>query len=142
MWLKRLARSPSTDAAHGRLAFVGLQQSLLSSIAVFAGTLRVHRSSLAKRASAAAEAAAVFAAGAPDPEDEAIDEVAAEQALQLEDDAATVAATVIGALGATDEELAAEVALVDEMLLIADQHKDRADARVVWLETWVRGNLA
>ena len=139
---KRLARSPAADAAHGRLAFVGLQQRLLSSIAAFAGTLRVHRTSLAKRARAAAEAAAVFAAGAPDQEDEAIDEAAAEQALQLEEDAATEAATVIGAVGATDQELAAEMALVDEMLVIADQHKDRADARVTWLENWVRTNMA
>jgi hypothetical protein len=138
----RLAHSPAAEAAHGRLAFVGLQQRLLSSIAAFAGTLRVHRTSLAKRARAAAEAAAVFTAGAPLQEDEAIDEAATEQALQLEEDAATEAATAIGAIGATDQELAAELALVDEMLVIAEQHKDRADARVTWLETWVRTNMA
>jgi hypothetical protein len=38
--------------------------------------------------------------------------------------------------------LAAEMALVDEMLGISDQHKDRADARVTWLENWVRTNMA
>ena len=45
----RLARSRSSDARHGRLAFVGLQQRLLSSIAAFGATLRVHRTGLEKR---------------------------------------------------------------------------------------------
>jgi hypothetical protein len=34
------------------------------------------------------------------------------------------------------------MALVDEMLVIADQYKVRADARFTWLENWVRTNMA
>jgi hypothetical protein len=138
----RLARSPALEASHGRLAFVGLQQRLLSSIAAFAGTLRVHRASLARHGRAAAEAAAVFTAGAPDQEDEAVDEAQTEWDLQFEEDAATEAATAVGAVGATEPERASELALVDKMLIIADQHKDQADARLAWLDTWVRTEMA
>jgi hypothetical protein len=142
MRANRLARSPALEASHGRLAFVGLQQRLLSSIAAFASTLRVHRAGLAAHGRAAAEAAAIFTGGAPDQEDEAVDEAQTEQDLQSEEDAATEAATAIGTIGATRSELEAEIALVDRMLSIADQHKDRADARVAWLDAFVRRHMA
>ena len=64
----RLARSPAQEATQGRLAFVGLQQRLLSSIAAFSSTLRVHRAGLATRGRAAADTARAFVAGAPEPE--------------------------------------------------------------------------
>jgi ERCC4-related helicase len=142
MRASRFARSPALEASHGRLAFVGLQQRLLSSIAAFAATLRVHKGSLATHGRAAAEAAAIFTAGAPDQEDEAVDEAQTERDLQSEEDAATEAATAIGAIGATPSELEVEIALVDRMLVIADQHKDRADARVAWLDAFVRRHMA
>lgn len=142
MRAERLARSPAQEATRGRLAFVGLQQRLLSSVAAFAATLRVHRAGLAVRGRAAAGAAAAFAAGAPDLHDEATDEAQAERDLQLEEDAATEAATAAGAAGATEAESAAELAHVDAMLALADRHKDAPDARVAWLEAWVRAHMA
>ena len=137
----RLARSRTSDARHGRLAFVGLQQRLLSSIAAFAATLRVHRTGLEKRGRASLEAAEAFAAGAPGTDDEPADETAAEALLQLDDEAATEAATEVGAREATEAELRAELALVDEMLAVADSHKEQSDARVAWLDRWVREHM-
>ena len=43
---KRIARLPLREAANAKLAFVGLQQRLLSSIAAFLRTLEGHRKSL------------------------------------------------------------------------------------------------
>ena len=139
---KRLVRLPPGQAARGRLSFVGLQQRLLSSIAAFAATIRVHRNGLVGQTRvAAAEAAALFTAGAPEIEDDVRDEMAAERELELEDAAATHAATSCAMAGATADELAYELTLVDEMLAIADRHKDDADARVRWVAGWVRDNM-
>jgi hypothetical protein len=44
--LQRIVRLPPRQAANAKLAFVGLQQRLLSSIAAFHRTLEVHRKSL------------------------------------------------------------------------------------------------
>ena len=138
----RLARARTSDAQHGRLVFVGLQQRLLSSIAAFASTLRVHREGLGKRGRASLEAAAAFVTGAPAAEDEAEDEKTAGAVLQLEEDAFTEAATAVGAREATPSELQAELMLVDEMLVVAERHKDQSDARVVWLDGWIRTHMA
>lgn len=139
---RRLARVRASDAQYGRLAFVGLQQRLLSSIAAFAATLRVHRASLEKRGRAALAAAEAFAAGAPILDDEPADETAGEELLRLEEEDATEAATALGAREATEAELAAELALVDAMLTLAERHKERPDARVAWLDQWVRTHMA
>lgn len=138
----RLAQSPAQEATQGRLAFVGLQQRLLSSIAAFASTLRVHRAGLATRGRAATDAARAFIAGAPETENEATDQDVAELALQLDEDAATEAATAVGVVAATDAELALELAQVDAMLALTDQHKEASDLRVAWLDRWVRTNMA
>lgn len=137
----RLGRLPAAEAARGRLTIVGLQQRLLSSIAAFAATLRVHRVGLVARRDAAAEAAEVFVTGAPGLETEASDETAAIEELQSEEDAAAQAAAGIGAAGATDADLARELALVDAMAVIADGARDRPDARVAWISGWVRENM-
>lgn len=44
--MRRIASLPNQKSALAKLAFVGLQQRLLSSIAAFAKTLRVHRKTL------------------------------------------------------------------------------------------------
>src|SRR5215471_10559402 len=46
--MKRIEKLPSQRASLAKLAFVGLQQRLLSSIAAFARTLKVHRATLQK----------------------------------------------------------------------------------------------
>ena len=139
---KRLAKAPEGVANQGRLAFIGLQQRLLSSIAAFASTLRVHRAGLSRKESAAAGSARTFVAGAAETEDEPDDEESAELALQAEENAATEAATAAGLADVTAAELAAELAHVDAMLALADAHKDDADLRVDWLAGWVRAHMA
>ena len=44
--MKRIAKLADPEGALAKLAFVGLQQRLLSSIAAFARTLKVHRATL------------------------------------------------------------------------------------------------
>jgi superfamily II DNA or RNA helicase len=79
--MKRIATLPAQKAALAKLAFVGLQQRLLSSIAAFSRTLRVHRNSLQKlldHESVSTEAASTFTASAAS-------EVSAELGLEDED---------------------------------------------------------
>ncbi|GAA0589324.1 DISARM system SNF2-like helicase DrmD [Caenispirillum bisanense] len=145
---KRIAALPRREAAQAKLVFVGLQQRLLSSVAAFARTLGVHRRSLerliaqadAKAPTAAAEA---FVKGlAADDELPFGDEVTLEQALDADDASAVEAATELGSAGAAREQLKDELALVDEMLAIAEKHARRPDARVQWLLSWIEENLA
>ncbi len=46
MRMRRIANLPTQKASMAKLAFVGLQQRLLSSVAAFARTLKVHRATL------------------------------------------------------------------------------------------------
>ena len=46
MRMRRIANLPAQKASMAKLAFVGLQQRLLSSVAAFARTLKVHRATL------------------------------------------------------------------------------------------------
>jgi superfamily II DNA or RNA helicase len=140
---ERLARLPPGQAVRARLVWIGLQQRLLSSIAAFASTLRVHRRGLLEKGPAIAAFAETFVAGPQTAdEEEPADESVATDALQLDEDAITEAATHVGSVGATVPELKSEVGLVDDMLAIADQHRNRPDARLHWLNNWLRTNLA
>lgn len=114
-----------------------------ASIAAFASMPRVHRNSLSEEGTATATAVGSIATGSP-PEDEhePTDEAVATETLQLDEDAITEAATYAGSAGATAIEFRSERDLVDDMLAIADQHRDRSDFRVNWLEDWIRANLA
>jgi ERCC4-related helicase len=146
--LKRISKLPAHKAALAKLAFVGLQQRLLSSIAAFERTLKVHRTSLQRlldREVAAAEidAASSFVA-AVSPDDSAeldLEDSTAEQVLDADEDAATEAATMAGAEGATADALRAELAKVDHMLRIAEPAARRPDARIRWLGTWIEQNM-
>jgi superfamily II DNA or RNA helicase len=148
----RLARLPRREQALGALAFVGLQQRLLSSIAAFAGTLRKHRESLARQIEAddqfpeagdmVAEMligpeAAVESADGGDSEDEN----RSSHLLAAQQDEAAVAATRVGIRGATIAELRGELAQADAMLTIAERHAREPDARLRWLVEWIRTNL-
>jgi ERCC4-related helicase len=145
---KRISKLPAHKAALAKLAFVGLQQRLLSSIAAFERTLKVHRTSLQRLLDREVDAAEVGAAGsfvaAVSPDDSAeldLEDGAAEQALDADEDAATEAATVAGAEGATADALRAEVAMVDDMLRIAEPAARRPDARIRWLVQWIEQNM-
>jgi SNF2-related domain/Helicase conserved C-terminal domain len=145
---KRIARLPPRHAANAKLAFVGLQQRLLSSIAAFLRTLEVHRKSLValiekEAAAAPIEAAKAFVAGSFDSDELPVDaeEEAAEATIATDEDSAADAASRLGGVGAEVSELRTELAAVDEMLQHAKQHAARPDARVAWLVDWIRTNM-
>jgi ERCC4-related helicase len=146
--MKRIQRLPGQKAALAKLAFVGLQQRLLSSIAAFAKTLKVHRATLQRivdgeEASRVAAAAQAFVEG-PASEDCAelgLEDESAEKAIEADDVATTEAASALGAVDAVQGDLRAELAAVGEMLALADRYATRPDARVHWLVDWIKANM-
>ena len=142
--MKRIAKLSNQKAALAKLAFVGLQQRLLSSVAAFARTLRTHRATLQKvldgEEVARATAAAASFVGAPTPEDNAelgLEGEDAEKAMAANEEAEAAIASAAGVVDATLDDLRAEVAAVDEMLALAEKHASRPDARVNWLVDWI-----
>ena len=131
----RAAELPPRQAGLARLAFVGLQQRLLSSPAAFAHTLEKHLRGLDRHAASSAAAAQAFTAGPPEPEDDPEAEEAGLLTLDRDDDAATEAAASLAAP-------VSDRARVEEMLAIAREAARRPDARVRWLAEWIRANLA
>lgn len=142
--MRRIATMPRGKAALAKLAFVGLQQRLLSSIAAFAKTLKVHRSTLQRlaeddrpMASALAAAAFVTAGIEEEPAELGQEEEAAQALIEGDEEASAVAATALGAADASTADLRAELVAVDEMLAIAEAAARRPDARVRWLVDWI-----
>jgi ERCC4-related helicase len=146
--MKRIASLPTQKAALAKLAFVGLQQRLLSSIAAFTRTLRVHRTTLQRMvdgelAGSVAAAALAFVAR-PTLEDNnelGLDDDRAEKSIDADEDASAEAASALGAAGAAQGDLHAELASVDAMLAIAERNAAQPDARVRWLTDWIKANL-
>jgi SNF2 family DNA or RNA helicase len=145
---KRIERLPSQKAALAKLAFVGLQQRLLSSVAAFARTLKVHRATLQRvldgeQAARVAAAAQAFVTGpaSDDCAELGLEDERAERAIDADDDATAEAASALGAIDAAQGDLRAELAAVDEMLALAERHSSRPDARVHWLVDWIKENM-
>jgi SNF2 family DNA or RNA helicase len=146
--MKRIASLPTQKASMAKLAFVGLQQRLLSSVAAFARTLKVHKATLQRmldgeEAGLVAAAALAFVE-APTSEDSAelgLEDDRAEKTIDADDDATAAAASALGAADAAKGDLRTELAAVDDMLAIAERHASRADARVHWLTDWIKANL-
>jgi SNF2 family DNA or RNA helicase len=141
---RRLAGLPRAAAAQGRLVFVGLQQRLLSSIAAFARTLKIHRQtldSLAERIATRTAAEAYVQSPAPEELPLDADEGEVEASLAEDQKAAAEAATVLGVAGADAKALQAEIAAVDAMLALAESHAAALDARVRWLVDWIGRNM-
>lgn len=143
----RLSKLPPQKAALAKLAFVGLQQRLLSSIPAFERTLKAHRRTLERLAEGeqsqvVEEAARTFVDGSTTGKVEGLelDDEEQEAGLDADEDAATEAASTIGASGASSSELTKELAAVDEMLTIAAHAALRPDARVQWLVQWIKSN--
>jgi hypothetical protein len=137
---ERIARLPPREAAQSRLVFVGLQQRLLSSVAAFAHTLRIHRDRLRLGAEEGESADAdIFVQGAPEAEES---EETTEETLDAEETAAATAASRLAVRSTPRAERADELAQVEAMLIIADQHRNRSDARVHALVDWIRNNMA
>jgi hypothetical protein len=138
---RRIGALARGRAAQARLAFVGLQQRLLSSVPAFARTLRVHIASLDRLiAGQPAEAGHNLEADDAAP-DLAIDEDAALERLAAIDAAQAQAAAHAGATGADRRQLAAERAHAAAMLAIADAARHLPDARVRWIIDWARTHL-
>ena len=146
--MKRISSLPTQKAALAKLAFVGLQQRLLSSIAAFARTLKVHRTTLQRmldgEAAGSVAAAALAFVARPTLEDNnelGLDDDRAEKSIDADEDATAEAASALGAAGAAQGDLRAELASVDAMLAIAERNAARPDARVRWLTDWIKANL-
>jgi hypothetical protein len=102
--VKRIASLPTQKSSMAKLAFVGLQQRLLSSVAAFARTLKVHKATLQRmldgeEAGLVAAAALAFVGG-PTSEDSAelgLEDDRAEKTIDADDDATAEAASALGA---------------------------------------------
>jgi Helicase conserved C-terminal domain len=96
-----------------------------------------------EKAEQVAAAALAFVEG-PTSEDSAelgLEDDQAEKIIDADDDATAKAASALGAVGASKGDLRAEFAAVDDMLVIAERHASRPDARVRWLTDWIKANL-
>lgn len=148
MRMRRIANLATQKASMAKLAFVGLQQRLLSSVAAFARTLKVHRATLQRmldgeEAGLVAAAALAFVGG-PGCEDSAelgLEDERAEKTIDADDDATAEAASALGVADAPKGDMRAELAAVDDMLAIAERYASRPDARVRWLTDWIKANL-
>jgi ERCC4-related helicase len=145
---KRIATLPAQKAALAKLAFVGLQQRLLSSIAAFARTAKAHRKTLQRLvdgdgAPAESGAAVGFVDGSTTDktEDLGLEDQSAETAIEADEEATSEAASILGAIDASPIELRKELAAVDEMLAFAERAALKPDARVDWLVQWIKKNL-
>jgi hypothetical protein len=132
----RAAQLPAREAGNARLAIIGLQQRLLSSIAAFAKTLEVHLRGIKRADGEASETAAhAFVHGSAEAEDEPSDEATSETRLNADDEQAAEAAAAFAAP-------ISDVARVEAMLALAKANAHQPDARASWLAGWIRTNLA
>lgn len=145
---QRIAKLPAQKAALAKLALVGLQQRLLSSVAAFVRTLKAHRKTLQKlidgeQAQEPAGAAAAFVDGSTTDkaDDLGLEDTDAEKALDADEEATAEAASVAGAMGASTGDLHKELKAVDEMLALAEPAAMRPDARVRWLVEWIKKHM-
>ncbi|MWC44763.1 ATP-dependent helicase [Sphingomonas carotinifaciens] len=135
---RRIGTLGAAQGARARLAFVGLQQRLLSSVPAFARTLRVHLAGL-ERLIAGETAQPVVADEDPDAPERADEEDAAFERLDHAEAARTEAAAM--AAGGAAAQLMAERDHAAAMLVVADAAKTAPDARVRWIIDWARANL-
>ena len=90
---------------------------------------------------AAAALAFVERATLEDNNEPGLDDDRAEKSIDADEDATTQAASALGAAGADQGDLRAELASVDVMLAIAERNAARPDARVRWLTDWIKADL-
>lgn len=135
---RRIGGLAGAQAARARLAMVGLQQRLLSSIPAFARTLRVHIAGLDRAIAGTVREVAPVEVEAPD---RAEDEDAALALLDRAVEAEAERQAATGAAGASRDQLAEERRVATAMLAIADAARTRPDARVNWILDWARTNL-
>lgn len=122
------------EKGRGRLVFINLQKRLLSSVEAFARTLNVHARSARTQGAALSSQLDLTSAVRRRPEDddeygEDDDAVDAEDAAEIEEATALLASPAGQAR-----------ALLDEMLGLAEQHRNAPDAKVLALLDWMRRN--
>jgi SNF2 family DNA or RNA helicase len=139
---QRLGGLTRGKRAQARLAFVGLQQRLLSSIPAFARTLTKHIAGLDKLIGGQPPATRPLDPTERDTQPLTAAEEAEELRLQdeEEDRAAELAAT-LGAEASERSQIEAERAQAAAMLVLAEAARVRPDARIRWLENWIREHL-
>src|SRR5215831_15768940 len=151
---ERFASTTRRAQAAAGLLVVGLQQRLLSSIEAFARSLKVHRATAERQwekgraidtnsLSASDQDVGLFTS-APDADDErgewTPEELEAEEAAQIE--VVTATAEAAAPRNAEAERLwRRELALLDEMQVIAEKARHLPDAKILRLLDWVRENL-
>jgi superfamily II DNA or RNA helicase len=151
---ERFASTTRRAQAAAGLLVVGLQQRLLSSIEAFARSLKVHRATVERQwekgraidtnsLSASDQDVGLFTS-APDADDErgewTPEELEAEEATQIE--VVTATAEAAAPRNAEAEKLwQRELALLDEMQVIAEKARHLPDAKILRLLDWIRENL-
>lgn len=144
----RLHAMTARERAEGKLVFSGLQQRLLSSPEAFKKTLEVHLRAMKAPTSAERSALPALAqAFAEGKEVDGLDEddlnYSGSTADDVDDDPSLViAATKVGLSGAAEPAVDDEKAFVKSMLEEARRASLKPDARVRWIASWVRQNLA
>lgn len=127
---RRFEGQSKTAQNNALFTLISLQKRLLSSPEAFATTLRAHRRGLASKA--AHRAIDPYANDFSNDDDRAElseTEVEAEAASRIE--AASTASNL----------LSAETAILDQMTRIAETARHQPDARMKWLQTWIRSEL-
>lgn len=135
---RRIGGLAGAQAARARLAMVGLQQRLLSSIPAFARTLRVHIAGLDRAIAGTMREAPPVEVEAPE---RAEDEDAALALLDRAVEAEAERQAATGAAGGSPDQLAEERRAAAAMLGVADAARTQPDARVGWILDWARTNL-
>ena len=136
----RLANAGRSAQSAGALVIATLQQRLLSSVAAFARTIRVHRYALERQAPARPKAQPPPDLFAPPSND---DDVALQDAErdQLEDAAVTAATERVLPADTGNMAFENELQAVRELEELADTARDRPDARVHWLLKWIHHEM-
>jgi superfamily II DNA or RNA helicase len=136
----QLSGESRSKQAQARLVLVSLQKRLLSSIEAFSRTIRVHRDAMRRAATRVAPEAAAADVGlllgpvGADDERASADPEALEQQANAALAVATEA-TVGGSERGTG--LVTALAALDELVDLADQHRDEDDARVRQIIHWI-----
>ncbi|GAA0771557.1 ATP-dependent helicase [Roseibium denhamense] len=144
---RRIAKLGRRAQVEAMLVFSGLQQRLLSSVAAFEKTLNVHLRSLQRYKEENAKAygsmgqAFVSGSGVVDEFDELETEEQLANLIEEDEEAAAEAATLVGAGGASLDEIQAEIDAVNAMLEVAGPAGQRPDQKVHWIAQWVEQNL-
>ncbi len=128
---QRLAGQPKSAVRNALFVLISLQKRLLSSPEAFACTLRAHRAGIARKQVARdldLDALADTSSSDDDRAELAEAEVEAEAAAKVE-------------AASAGEPLAAETTILDRMTRTAEAVRHEPDARMRWLNRWIRAEL-